>query len=403
MFNSKFNNLFGLPELVFTNKSSQHKNTLRLHCKKKTKLEYCPKCATKSTTCYDKRTVEIKDIPIRDKTVFLKIEKRRFFCKTCKKPFTEPIQGIVKGRRTTVRFRKHIFWCATNFDNLKNVQQKNACSSWMVYNSFYEHADLEVRKLQTPWGKTIGIDEHSFVRNKKYGHKEFASVFVDFNSSRVREVVYGRYGADYLTDKNLTSIPGRENVKNVVIDFAPSMRSFARSFFPNAKIIADKFHLIKLANHAVNLKRLEALKDPKSYLSKNRKSPLRKMLLTNGKRLQFYQQRALNYTFDFHRELEACYRVKEMIHEFYQIRGHKRAAKALTRITDFIASLKIETLKPLRKTLMSWRQEILNYFKRRITNGKTEGFNRKAKLIQRQAYGFKKFENYRLKLIYLCR
>jgi transposase len=127
VFTSKFNNLFGIPELVFTNKSSQHKNTLRLHCKKKTKREYCPKCATKSTTLYDKRTVEIKDIPIREKTVYLKNEKRRFFCKSCKKPFTEPIQGIIKGRRTTVRFRKHLFWCATHSDNLKIVQKKNAC------------------------------------------------------------------------------------------------------------------------------------------------------------------------------------------------------------------------------------------------------------------------------------
>jgi transposase len=92
-----------------------------------------------------------------------------------------------------------------------------------------------------------------------------------------------------------------------------------------------------------------------------------------------------------------------MIHNLYQIRGIKRASKALTRITDFIASLKMDGLKSLRRTLMDWRQEILNYFKRRVTNGKTEGFNRKAKLIQRAAYGFKKFENYRLKLIYLSR
>ncbi len=82
---------------------------------------------------------------------------------------------------------------------------------------------------------------------------------------------------------------------------------------------------------------------------------------------------------------------------------YKHASKALTRITDFIASLKMEGLRSLRRTLIDWRYEILNYFKRRVTNGKTEGFNRKAKLIQRSAYGFKKFENHRLKLVYLCR
>ena len=58
---------------------------------------------------------------------------------------------------------------------------------------------------------------------------------------------------------------------------------------------------------------------------------------------------------------------------------------------------------PLRKTLMKWRAEILNYFKSGITNAKTEGYNRKAKLIQRKAFGYKKFENYRLRLIYECR
>lgn len=181
------------------------------------------------------------------------------------------------------------------------------------------------------------------------------------------------------------------------------MRSFAKSFFPNAIVIADKFHLVRLANQAVNLKRLEIMKDPKSYLVKSRKNSLRKMLLMNRKNLHFSQKRSLMYFFDRHREPEAFYRVKEMIHELYRIRGYKRARKALIRITDFIASLKMEGLRSLRRTLMDWREEILNYFKRRVTNGKTEGFNRKAKLIQRSAYGFKKFENYRLKLIYLCR
>ena len=374
-----------------------------MHFRKKSKEEVCPKCATLTGVCYDKREVLIKDAPIRDKEVILKITKRRFYCKNCKKPFTEPVTGIVKGRRSTVRFRKHVFWCASNYQDLKRVMRKCKCSSWMAYTAFYEHAELEVRKLQNPWGKTVGIDEHSFIRNQKYGHREFATVFVDYNKSRIREVVLGRYPADYWEDGNLLKIKGRDNVKNVIIDFAPSMRSFARSFFPNAKIIADKFHLVRLANHAVNLKRLETIKDPKNPFFTSRKNPFRKMLLTNAKKLHFVQVRSLMYVFDRQPELQAYYRVKEMIHELYRIRGYNRARKHFINITDFIASLKMDGLKSLRRTLMSWREEILNYFRRRVTNGKTEGFNRKAKLIQRQAYGFRKFENYRLKLIYSCR
>ena len=399
----KFNNIFTLPELEFTKESSQHKNTLRLHCRKTTKCEYCPKCATKSTTCYDKRLVSIQDSPIRDKTVYLKITKRRFYCKKCKKPFTEPIQGIIKGYRTTQRFRKHILWCATNFSDLKKVQEKCRCSSWLVHKAYYEQAELEVRKLQNPWGKTVGIDEHSFVRNTKFGYREFASIFVDYNKSRIREVVHGRYGADYWSDPNLLKVPGRENVQNVIIDFSPSMKKFAKEFFPNAKIIADKFHLVSLANNMVNSKRLEIMKQPENKFLKSKKNPLRKMLLANGQRLHFQKQRVLMYVFDRFRELEAFYRVKEMIHELYRIRGYNRAKRYFAQITNFMSSLKLEGMKPLRKTLLGWQKEILNYFKRRLTNGKTEGFNRKAKLIQRAAYGFKSFPNYRLKLIYLSR
>ncbi len=149
----------------------------------------------------------------------------------------------------------------------------------------------------------------------------------------------------------------------------------------------------------MNLKRLEIIKDPNSNIVKSRKNPLRKMLLMNGKNLKFYQERSLMHVFDRHRELEAFYRVKEMIHELYRHRSKKHASRQLTRITDFIASLKMDGLRSLRRTLMDWREEILDYFERRVTNGKTEGFNRKAKLVQRNAYGFKKFENYRLKLI----
>jgi transposase len=93
MLSRKLTNFLSLPELEFTKESSQHKNTLRLHCKKTSKAEVCPKCATLSKTCYDKRKVSIKDSPIRGKAVYLKITKRRFYCKTCKKPFTEPVTG----------------------------------------------------------------------------------------------------------------------------------------------------------------------------------------------------------------------------------------------------------------------------------------------------------------------
>ncbi len=71
MLGRKFNNLFGLPELEFFQKPSHHKHQIRLYCRKTSKMEVCPKCATPSTTGYDKSIVSIKDQPLRDKQVYL--------------------------------------------------------------------------------------------------------------------------------------------------------------------------------------------------------------------------------------------------------------------------------------------------------------------------------------------
>ena len=84
------------------------------------------------------------------------------------------------------------------------------------------------------------------------------------------------------------------------------------------RIIADKFHPGRLENQALNLNRIETMKDPKSYFVKSRKNPLRKMLLMNEKYLQFHQERSLMYLLDRHREFEVFYKVKEMIHELYR-------------------------------------------------------------------------------------
>jgi len=62
----------------------------------------------------------------------------------------------------------------------------------------------------------------------------------------------------------------------------------------------------------------------------------------------------------------------------------------------------LKEIQTLRKTLMKWGEPILAYFFTGLTNGRTEGYNNLAKLIQRRAFGYKSFENYRLRLLNAC-
>lgn len=59
-------------------------------------------------------------------------------------------------------------------------------------------------------------------------------------------------------------------------------------------------------------------------------------------------------------------------------------------------------LLTLGKTFYQWQEEIARMWRFTKNNGITEGFHRKMKLIQRRAYGFRNFENYRLRVRVLC-
>jgi len=182
-----------LPELHFV-KEIIHKHTRFLHCEKRSSFEVCPNCATPTSKVYDHVTVSPKDAPIRSKSIVLIIRKRRFRCvnKSCKSIFREYVPGVYRGFRKTARFRSHLREEASTFMNLKRVREKNKCSSWLVQKSYYEQIELELRKQRNPWPKTIGIDEHAFLRSSKKAKTQFVTVFIDYSNRRMKEVVLGK-------------------------------------------------------------------------------------------------------------------------------------------------------------------------------------------------------------------
>lgn len=378
-------------ELRIISHQQQTKFRTQYQVEKISDFEVCPHCAVKCTSVHDRRWVVVQDAPIRGSGIYLKIRKRRFRCHSCRSVFTEPVRLVQKGYRTTRRYRHNLLWACGNMLDLKRVRRAFGCSTWLVYKVFYEQLELKHReKMNDPWPKTIGIDEHSFKRNKEGGFREFATVIVDYNNRRIKEVCHGKTAAGLMHD--LAHIRGRENVKNVVLDLCDPFKKFARENFPNCQIIADKFHVLRLLTPAINRRRKEITGDQRS-------NPIRKLLLRNGHQLEYFQRKALWQWLDQNPVMKEIYFYKEAMHRLYRTKGHGKASRALTKLTDQMALSKLPEIKKLRKTLMKWREEILNYFKDRITNARTEGFNNLAKLYQKRAFGYKSFKNYRLRLL----
>ena len=131
-----------LPELKLLNNWQPGKFRTHYKAEKESEFEVCPKCAVKSFSVHDRRWVKVKDQPIRGSGIYLHIQKRRFRCPNCKKVFTEPVQGIAKGYKTTQRFRRGVRWACENYADLKRVQRalvvllgsftKSSMSNWKL-------------------------------------------------------------------------------------------------------------------------------------------------------------------------------------------------------------------------------------------------------------------------------
>jgi len=354
----------------------------------------CPKCATLSLTLYDRRKIKLLDQPVQGKKIVLEVVKHRYFCKQCRRPFTEPIPGVIPGRRTTQRLRTQVYWACENFTDLKRVSRAYRVSPGFIYKAYYEQLSLRQKKNnQYPFSSFIGIDEHAFGRKNNLGKREFVTMVVDHNKQKLFDVTLGKSHAELWSQ--LESRPGRENVKLVTLDLSDSYKSFVRGFFPNAQMIADRFHVQRLMNPILHQARMEITGD-------KRKNPARILLNKNRCNLKPWERTALDQWLAVNPKINEVYQLKEALGRVYRIRGVKRAEEAFNHLLGEISKSSNKLLLTLRNTLKRWREEILNFFRYRLTNARVEGFNNVAKVIKRRAYGFRSFENYKLRLLNAC-
>jgi len=87
----------------------------------------------------------------------------------------------------------------------------------------------------------LGIDEHFFTRRKG-----FATTLCDLKNHKIYDVVLGR--SELSLETYFQGLQGKEQVKVVCMDLATHYRSLVRKHFPKAKIVADRFHVIRLIN-----------------------------------------------------------------------------------------------------------------------------------------------------------
>jgi len=325
----------------------------------------------------------------------LVLEARKWLCRACGHGFRQQFPGILKWQRASEAFRRMIFFRHWDGISRRRLGQREGLSSATIERWFqYVLKRLAAERRSSRCPAVLGIDEHFFSR--RHG---FATTLCDVKNHTVYDVVLGRSEASL--EGYFPSLEGKGLVRVVCMDLASVYRAIVRKHFPNALIVADRFHVIRLINHHF----LGCWRDLDAVGSKNRGllSRMRRhrhnLQPAQSEKVGCLSCRASGAGTDLPLQTAVMLSAAQETPHSEAVPG---ADPSPATAIHQLRQAGLAQLVQLGQTLASWSQEIVAMWRFTRNNGITEGFHTKMELLQRQAYGFRNFQNYRLRVKVMC-
>lgn len=387
-----FTNLLDLPHLEVTHSEvSAHK--IILSCKSTAKSSSCPVCLKKCNYVKDTYVRELRDLSISGKKVILRLSSRQFLCKDCNRHFHEQHSFASKNGTMTHRYEDFIYYRCQGVE-LRYVSIQEDIRWATVRNIFEKKAESELKSVDLYSQVThLGIDEISL----KKGHKDFVAVVVNLETGQVLDILPDRsksYLKSYFLEK------GDAFCKQIICfcsDMWEGYLNCAKEVFPNATIIADRFHFFSYLNKEVDrIRRYMRKKLPKQEELKH----LRWSLLKPKDSLTSQQLEDLEQTLSKpeYGLLKQTWIARNEFRDILQMVITKQEAQI--KIEQWIEKNTTQPNRFLQRFIdfyNNWKNYILNYFTFRHTTSIIEGINNKLKLIKRRAYGFLTFNAFKIR------
>jgi transposase len=355
----------------------------------------CPDCGHEKLRLRDRRVRRPRHESWGVRRCRLEVETRKWQCRACGRSFWQRFPGLQPRLRATEPFRRSV--CQKHFDGISRSRlgrRENIASATIERWFIWFLRLLAGERISRECPRILGIDEHFFTRRQGY-----ATTFCDLKNRKVHDVVLGRSEASL--EGYLNRLEGKHLVEAVCMDLAPAYRALVRKHFPQARIVADRFHVIRTVNHHF----LACWKEIDPAAAKNR--GLVSLMRRHRHKLSTAQHERLSLDLRERPALEAIYRFKQRLAYLLLEKHHnqKKCRQLAARFLRDVSALRCCGLAPLQTlgdTLFAWREEIACMWRFTRNNGITEGFHTKMEVLQRQSYGFRNFQNYRLRVKVMC-
>ena len=377
--------LLNLEDVIITNVENIA-DQLHIYIELPREKHVCPVCAAVTDRVHDYRMQVIKDIPLARDT-FLHLRKRRYRC-DCGKRFFEKNTFLPRYYRVTSRLLTEIIFAFKKVVSAKEIGSRYNVSSMTAMRYF----NLFNKKLTT-LPEIISLDE--FKGNS--GGQKYNSIIVDPKDKVVLDILPNRFESDLI--KYFSQFSSKTEVKYFVCDMNPHFREVAKACFPQATIVADKYHVIRQVYWAMEkVRKNEQNKLPKQHRIYFKKS--RNMLMKRMEKLTPEEMDRLALMFEIAPRLADAYRVKN---DFLTVIRSKSASEGKTKLVDWLYSVEVMDLPEFHdctKAYHNWFKEIINSLDVPWTNGYIEGCNNKTKVLKRVSYGMRNFNNFRKRILF---
>jgi len=354
---------------------------------------YCPHCGcVANLQGYGGKEQLFMDTPSHGKRVGIHLHRKRYRCKECARTFLEPLKFMDESRSMTSRLVGYIEKHSLK-RTFTSLSEEIGLDEKTIRNVFKDYSRQLEKHINFATPKWLGIDEAHLLHS-------YRCVICNVKERTIVEILKNRNKPTVID--YLKQLPNKNNVEIVCMDMWATYRDSAKLVLPHAKIVIDKFHVVKGANIALEKIR-KAIRLTLTDAQRKTLMHDRFTLLRRKSKLKPFQLLKLeSWTLNFP-ELGLAHGLKE---EFFDIFDtSKDRYEALNRYQEWKGQMP-PSMKPyfaeLNTSMKNWEQEIFNYFdlpSKRATNAYTETLNGLIKIMNRNGRGYS-FDVLRTKVLF---
>jgi transposase len=367
-----------------------------------------PTCCATPAHGHGVREVELVDLEVFGRPARLVWRKQRWRCPSCRRAWTDqdPQIGSSRCAMTTRAARWATAQVGRHGRTVAEVAADLGCDWHTVMDAVVVYGTPLIDDPHRFGAvSAVGLDETLFAREGPFRRQRWSTQIVDVARGQLLDIVAGRDAVGPCRWFAAQPIEWRAGIAWATLDLSASYRTVFDTMLPDAVQVADPFHVVRVANTALDECRRRVQNDTVGHRGRKH-DPLyraRRLLTIAAERLPDERKERLVGLLaagDPKGEVKLTWHAKEVVRAIYDHTDPELAEAWVDEIIRDFADREMPLeVRRLGRTIKRWRDQIVAWHRSHVSNGPTEAINNLVKRVKRVAFGMRRFRNYRIRAL----